>query len=193
MVSNLTRLRLSSRTVECKFIGSFKVGDNIAYNFEILDCLLGSQSNPLLNKPILLQAVSISEAFLQQIIYRTQFYSLEGIPPISAATRVDIESKKIDKFSVIIDVMQKHNILDGAMADIYDRLHMVRKLRNKIHIQTNLKNVTAEVDENRIFTDVITRNSLALVCDVFDFLNDTYPRPAYCVGYIKNFKVPYRV
>jgi hypothetical protein len=68
----------ATKTVTCNFIGDFKVGDNMLANAEAL-CRLSSQNEKgVFNKLIVVQAGSIVEAALDQIIYRAQNYTKEG-------------------------------------------------------------------------------------------------------------------
>jgi len=65
------------------------------------------------------QAGSIVEAALDQIIYRAQNYTKEGVPNIGDEELKKIRGTKIERFNNIIQAMETHKLLDGLGADIY--------------------------------------------------------------------------
>ena len=65
----------------CNFVGSFKVGDNIVYNADVLCKLAEANTDHRLNKMIVLQVGSILEAALSEIIFRAQNYHRDGVSP----------------------------------------------------------------------------------------------------------------
>lgn len=56
---------MKTETISCRFIGDFKVGDNMVYNAGLL-CKL-AESGSTFNKLMLLQAGAITEAALWEI------------------------------------------------------------------------------------------------------------------------------
>jgi hypothetical protein len=98
---------VKTQQIPCNFVGSFKVGDNLVFNADLLRKLTAANEDGAFNKPIVLQVGSIIEAALAEIIYRAQNFNLEGVPNISEADRAEIEGKKIDKFNSVIDVLKK--------------------------------------------------------------------------------------
>jgi hypothetical protein len=72
-----------AETITCNFIGDFKVGDNLLRNADVL-CRLscsneeGTFNKLTFNKLMVVQAGSIVEAALDQIIYRAQTHTREG-------------------------------------------------------------------------------------------------------------------
>src|SRR5215203_1997396 len=84
--------------------------------------LSATNEKELFNKLIVIQAGSIAEASLGQIIYRAQNYNREGVPNISEEDRKKIENTTIEKFNNIIQAMKKYKILDGMGNKIYDEL-----------------------------------------------------------------------
>ncbi|MBS2091092.1 hypothetical protein, partial [Klebsiella pneumoniae] len=72
---------------------------------------------------MVIQAGSIVEASLHEIIYRAQNFTKEGVPNISKADRDELATKTVELFNNIIGIMQKYEILDGLGAGIYDDLH----------------------------------------------------------------------
>jgi hypothetical protein len=134
----------------CNFVGSFKVGDNLAFNAGVLCKLVETNEDGLFNKLIVLQVGSIMEAALAQIIYRAQTHNREGVPNISEDDRAEIEGQKIDKFHSVIDVLKKYKVLSDLGEDIYEDLHKLRKYRNKVHIQDvwNFRGIICPADSH---------------------------------------------
>ncbi|WP_447929957.1 hypothetical protein [Sphingopyxis fribergensis] len=176
--------------IPCNFVGQFKVGDNLRYNCDLLCALAASNVDSSFNKMIVLQAGSILEAALIEIIFRAQNYNLEGVPNIDPVDRQRIEELKIDKFAVTIDVLRKYNVLNGARENVYDDLHRLRKYRNKVHIQEDVKIAGAPRDEEELFTDILVNWSITLNREVLQFLSEHLSRPAHIHGYVGDLEVP---
>src|SRR5260370_14566759 len=109
--------------IVCKFVGDFDVADNIVRNGEALCKLSAANENRIFNKLMAIQASSIVEAALGQIIYRAQHYNREGVPNITEEDRHAIAVTTVEKFNNIIQTMKKYKILDGLGEGIYDELH----------------------------------------------------------------------
>ncbi|TPG39839.1 hypothetical protein EAH79_14250 [Sphingomonas koreensis] len=176
--------------VGCTFVGDFKVGDNLGYNCDLLCNLVEANARGAFDKMIVLQAGAILEAALTQIIYRAQNYNSEGVPNISEAERQQIEERKIDIFAVVIDVLRKYAVLDPIGGDIYDELHRLRRYRNKIHIQTNVRIDGVPRDEDAIFTADLTAWALDLVRRVLAYLSEALARPPHIHNYVGALRVP---
>ena len=176
--------------IDCNFVGSFKVGDNLRYNCDLLCHLVNANADALFGKMIVLQAGAILEAALTQIIYRAQNYNREGVPNIEEADRGKIEESKIDKFAVAIDVLKKYAVLNGLGGDVYDELHRLRRYRNKIHIQEDVKVEGAPRDENAIFTADLTVWALNLNRLVLQHLSDALARPQHIHDYVGSLQIP---
>jgi len=86
-------------TITCRFIGDFKVGDNLVRNAEALCQLSAANDAELLNKLMVIQAGSIVEASLNEIIYRAQNFTREGVPNISKADRDELATKTVELFN----------------------------------------------------------------------------------------------
>lgn len=108
--------------VPSHFVGDFKVGDNIAYNSDILCELVSSNEGGRFNKLIIIQAASVLEASLGEIIYRAQKFNIEGIPSIKEKDLEEIGRKKIDKLNNTILVMQKYKIFNNLSETIYSEI-----------------------------------------------------------------------
>lgn len=102
-------------TIKSNFIGEFKVGDNILANGEALCRLSASNEGNLFNKLMVVQADSIVEAALDQIIYRAQNYTTEGVPNIPAEALKKIRDTEIERFNSIIQAMKTHKLLDALV------------------------------------------------------------------------------
>lgn len=174
--------------IPSNFIGDFKVGDNLVYNAGVLRSLCDHNGDGSLNKPVVVQVGAILEAALGQIIYRAQNFNREGVPNISEADRQAIEGKKIDKLNNIIEVMRKYNLLDELGAAIYDDLHLLRKYRNKVHIQDD--NTDVPRDEEAAFTSEKYAWSLGLCVTVLSLLSQKFSRPADVSKYVQALSIP---
>jgi hypothetical protein len=163
--------------IRCNFIGDFKVGDNILANGNALCRLSTTNENNTFNKLMAVQAGSIVEAALDQIIYRAQNYTKEGVPNIPADDLKKIRETKIDRFNNIIDAMKAHKLLDGLGKNIYDDLHRLRKLRNRVHIQFDDEPEGLGRDDHQAFSNKELVWSLALCIRVLKHLGERFPRP----------------
>lgn len=163
--------------IQSTFIGDFKVGDNLVYNAGILCDLSDANESGGLNKLIVLQVGSILEAALGQIIYRAQNFNKEKVPNIAEKDRREIEGKQIDKFNNVIDVLQKYGVLNQLGEGIYDDLHRLRKFRNKVHIQDDIRDLPR--DEIEVFTDQTCIWALELNVRVLRYLSEAFPRPQH--------------
>jgi hypothetical protein len=180
----------ATKTVTCNFIGDFKVGDNMLANAEAL-CRLSSQNDKgVFNKLIIVQAGSIVEAALDQIIYRAQNYTKEGVPNIPDETLKKIRNTKIERFNNILQAMKKHGLLDGLGGEIYEKLDRLREFRNRIHIQFDDVPAGAGRDDSKAFTADVVVESLALCTSVLEYLRNTYPRPAELGVFAHDMSVP---
>lgn len=138
----------------------------------------------------MLQVTSLIEVVLDQFFYRAQNYSREGVPHVPDEDLNQIKSKKIDKINTMINVMQKYRILDNFYEEVYDDLHKLRKYRNKIHIQGELKIDGVPRDEVKQFTDEIARWSIELNWEFHNYFCDKYPRPDDICGYVDPLSLP---
>lgn len=145
------RMALEIEQVVCKFIGDFKVGDNLVRNANALCELSAGNKDGVFNKLMVMQAGAIVEAALHEIIYRAQNFTRESVPNISKEDRDELATKTVELFNNIINVMRKYDILKDLGAEIYDELHKLRKYRNKVHIQTDVDIKGISRDESAAF------------------------------------------
>src|SRR4051812_35890599 len=120
-------------TIESKFIGYFKTGDNIVHNLDILDLLYrqyaaGNQlDRRLLCKPIVLLLVSIIDAVLHDFHIRIRDFRNEGVQNLawSSINRIR-RMKKKDNLEKHIDSADEHNMLEPNRSVFYKQLHQLR-------------------------------------------------------------------
>ena len=181
---------MKTEDIPCRFVGEFKVGDNIRFNAYLLCQLLSSNESASFRKLVVLQAGAIVEASLDQIIYRTQNFNREGVPSLSADETKEIEGKKVEKFQVIIDVMRKYHMLDDLSDDIYEQLHKLRKYRNKVHIQNEIDIDGVSRDEGEAFSEQVRDWALGLVSSVVKYLDRKFPRPKQLEPFANTITLP---
>jgi hypothetical protein len=177
-------------TIKCNFIGDFKVGDNILENGKALCRLSASNENHIFNKLMVVQAGSILEAALDQIVYRAQNYTTEGVPNIPADDLKKIRDTKIERFNNIIQAMKTHKLLDGLGGTVYDDLHRLRKLRNRVHIQFDDEPEGLGRDDHQAFSDQEVVWSLSLCIRVLKHLGERFPRPETLSVFAHEVSIP---
>ena len=132
-------------TVESSFIGDFKLGDNICHNLSIAEVLYDTfeQSDDhdrrLLCKPIIVLLASIVEAVLHDFHKPVKTFTIEGVKNLTADAIDYIRLAEIDDFAKYIDSAKKQKLFGEADKAFYERMHDVRKLRNRVHIQNEKK------------------------------------------------------
>lgn len=181
--------------VKSDFMGSFKLGDNINHNLKILSLLYSFQANStedkkiLLNKPIIITLASICEAILYDLHERITCHTHEGVRNIAQNAITWIRSKKIDEFSKYIASAKKHDFFDARDPQLYEDLDILRKLRNRIHIQ-NPKN-HFESDEKNAFTydrKIIAEKVLE---KVLKQMLRKYIRKKDATGHVADYELPW--
>ena len=115
--------------ITCKFIGDFEVADNVVRNGDTLRRLSTTNEQGVFNKLIVIQAGSIVEVALAQLVYRAQNYNREGVVNIPEKDRALIADEKAAQFFSLIKLLQDYKVLDKFGADIYDELHKLRRYR----------------------------------------------------------------
>ena len=119
----------STREAVFTFIWSFKKGDNIDYNFLVLDQLYGARracgtqdGKSLFNKPIIVTIVAIVECILADFIDRIKQHRHEPIANLSPARIHNIRYKakggrlverQINELTHFIDQVAKHDLFDA--------------------------------------------------------------------------------
>jgi hypothetical protein len=186
----MTKMAAAVEKITCNFIGDFKVGDNILANAEALCRLSATNENGTFNKLMVIQAGSIVEAALDQIIYRAQSYTKEGVPNIPADDLNKIRGTTIERFNNIIEAMKARKLLDGLGEKIYDDLHRLRKLRNRVHIQFDDEPKDVGRDDHEAFDDKEVARCLASCIEVLTYLAKSFPRPQELGIYAHEISIP---
>jgi len=104
--------------ITCNFIGDFKIGDNIVRAAGALSRLSKTNLQGTFNKLMVAHAGSIVEATLDQIIYRAQKFTTEGVPNIPEEDLETIRATEIERFTNIIQAMETYKLLDGLDGEI---------------------------------------------------------------------------
>lgn len=142
--------------IESKFIGDFKIGDNISYNLNVVEVLYDkfddseADDRRLLCKPIVMLLASVTEAVLYDFHKRVKTFTIEGVKNLTVDAIDHIRLAKIDDFAKYIDSARKQKLFGDADSAFYGRMHDVRNLRNRIHIQNEKKYLPR--DEFNAFT-----------------------------------------
>ena len=100
-----------------------------------------------------------------------------------------IRGKKISKLSQHVQSAKKHDLFAIADGSLYDDLELLNKLRNRVHIQNENKDL--EADEYNAFT--IERKEIAerVLERVIKTLSTKYPRPPHIAGFVGDFECPW--
>lgn len=172
------------------------MGDNINYNLRVLNVLYKlreSLSNDyqksLLCKPIIVTIVSIIEAILYDFHSRIKINTIEGVNNLSQSVINCIRNKKIDQFEALIISAKKHNFFDVANNKFYDDLELLRKVRNRVHIQ-NHKGYEPSNEEQAFPEDCIKSAELTLE-KIIKVMNAKFPRAENTRGYVSDFILPW--
>ncbi len=177
-------------TIKCNFIGEFKVGDNIIANGKALCRLSAMNEDGTFNKLMVIQAGSIVEAALDQIFYRAQNFTNEGVPNIAAESLKKIRETEIERFHNIIEAMSKYELLNGLGKTIYADLHRLREFRNRVHIQFDDKPKGTDRDDHRAFDKATVVWSLSLCIKMLNHLRDRFPRPETLGPFAHEVSIP---
>ena len=182
-------------TINTNFIGSFKLGDNINYNLNVLKALydLSDQIDEikgnLIHKPIIILNISIIEAILYDLHHRIKEYTTEGVVNVRPSVIDYIRGKELDKFEKYIISARKLNLFDVKDERFYEVLDHLRLIRNRAHIQ-NEKNQLAP-DDIAVYTEnnkILSEKALEKVVKV---MSEKYPRSEYHTQYVNNFTFPW--
>jgi hypothetical protein len=142
--------------VSSKFIGSFRLAENINHNFSVLALLYryyeqeDEDGKRLLRKPIIVLLVSIIEAVLHDYHTRIRTFTREGVANLAQSVIDYISVKHIDELEKYIASARKHKLF-GTDPDFYEILDELRRLRNRVHIQNT--NEDFEPGDRHAFTE----------------------------------------
>ncbi len=138
------------------FMWSFKKGDNIVYNLEIVwelyEGRVRSTDKRKYNKPIIITLVSVIECMLDDFAYRIRGHAHDTVPNISQADIATFRTKRYDKLEHYIAASKRFNLFSRTN-DFYDLMDELRKARNRVHIQNSTNQLAA--DEYNVFTNAL--------------------------------------
>jgi hypothetical protein len=183
------------------FVWSFKHGDNIMYNFSVLQALYIAQRTAkpegILNKPTTILLVSIIEAILIDFLSRIDQATHHLPPNVDRATlnnlKQEIESKKrsekiedefgeriylrrkLYQFNEIVELLKKYELFGKKDDSIYDALKRFGHLRNRVHIENYHQNF--EDREDRAFTQKRLTELERVLGDLWTKMTNDYKRP----------------
>jgi hypothetical protein len=180
-------------TIESKFIGDFKIGDNINHNLKILEVMYkqyaaaSDADKKLLCKPIVLLLVSLVDAVFYDLHKRIKTFTREGVENIIASSIEYIRTrKKMDDLEKYIASAKKHGLIEPSTDKLYDDLDELRKLRNRIHIQ-NTKDYPPRNERDAYTADKKLLAEKA-VEKVFRVMAKKYARK---LDHVDNFTLPW--
>lgn len=159
------------------FMWSFKKGDNIIYNLNVLWVLYRAQKTAkdgagFFVKPMIVTITAITECILEDFVTRIFDRNIDPLPNITPKVVSEIkykgkdkniEIRKLSEFNHYIAQIKKHDLF-GKSNKFYDALDLLRQVRNRVHIQNN--KALLEPDE----VDVYTEKRLLLAEKVLEVL-----------------------
>ncbi len=183
--------------ITASFLASFKIGDNIHYNLEVLKTLysahnsLSKDRSIYLEKPITIILVAICEAIIHDFIKRSQWFTVEGINGLTETQLNTLRDSKAWSMEKKIELFKKINLLQTTDVGLYDLLDNLSKLRNRIHIQNEKQNF--EVDEIYAFTKARRVQAEKMVEVLMKTISTLYPRPIHIrdSGFVEDFELPW--
>lgn len=184
--------------ITASFLASFKIGDNIHYNLEVLKTLykgyntLSKDRVIYLEKPITLILVAICEAIIYDFIKRSQWYTVEGVDGLTEHQLNTLRSSKAWSMDKKIKLFKQINLLGTSDDSLYELLDSLSKLRNRIHIQNEMQNF--EVDEINAFTKARRVQAEKMVELLVKTISTLYPRPSHIKNskYLEDFEFPWK-
>lgn len=183
------------------FVWNFNHGDNILYNFTVLQALYNAQgqskTSGIFNKPITILLVSIIEAvlidFLTRIDQATSHLPANVDRAALAKLKLEIESKKRPKriedkfgeriflrrklyhFNELVGLFKKYKLFGGEDDAIYDSLTRFGHLRNRVHIENYHRNF--EDREHKVFTHARLSELETVLGELWTKMRTDYRRP----------------
>jgi hypothetical protein len=173
------------------FIANLKLGDNIKYNIDCLNCLYskGVIKQAKFIKFAIITEVSIIEAVMVDFIRRVKVHTRE-FQYLDEKTRKQLRNLKSDnphwKFDESIKKFRHFRII-GNPEVIYKELDYFRTIRNKVHIHNLTINKNERIlwdYEHLIRAERILEYTLKYMCN-------NYPRPLN-EDFIGGFKLPWQ-
>ncbi|HEY4519612.1 MAG TPA: hypothetical protein VJH33_01060 [Candidatus Paceibacterota bacterium] len=185
---------------EClnSFCWTFKIGDNILYNLDLIFQLVDDH-NKLAGrkyaKPISILCVSVIEGalvdFLERLDSATRHFPSK-LDSKKKDIKKELEGKKNDfeiiykgkvykykrlknfGYKELIKFYEDFKILGSRSAD-YQILQELGRFRNRVHIQNYFRNF--EQNESCTFSENRSQRAIDYMESVFKYLSKNYPRP----------------
>ena len=184
-----------------EFIWSFNHGDNIIYNFEVLQALYVASNKAskrnLFNKPITVTIVSIVEAILIDFLTRIDQATNHLPANIDRATLYKIKAevkkakrpqkveddlgeriymrRKMYQFKELVAVFEKYELFGTKGDDIYNQLREFGDMRNRVHIENYHGNF--ERKEHQVFTSDRLASLEKVLSELWNKMVTDYKRP----------------
>ena len=181
------------------FIWTYKIGDNILYNLEVIFQLAGDHNVSIKGqnyaKPISVLCISVIEAILVDFLERLD-KATNHFPKKLAVKRAEIKKElhnqqqnaqtvyegKVYKykrlknfgFKDLVEFCEKFDIL-GPHSATYNALQDLGRFRNRVHIRNYFGNF--EKDESQTFSEKRTQQAINYMIAVFIYIGKNYPRP----------------
>lgn len=180
------------------FIWTFKIGDNVEYNLDVIFQLVddyNSLEGRSYAKPISVLCVSVVEAVLVDFLERLDS-ATRHFPNKLNSKKIDIKQrleqekndyettykgktykyKRLKNFGYkeLIEFCKDFNIL-GSKPDTYKALRDLGRFRNRVHIRNYFGNF--ERDESRTFSEKRTQSAVSYMEAVLKYFSENYPRP----------------
>lgn len=184
-----------------KFVWNFKHGDNIIYNFTVLQALYAAQANTksggILNKPITILLVSIIEGILIDFLTRIDQATTHLPGNVSRETlkalKQEIENKKrpekvndelgeriylrrkMYQFGEIVEIIKQYELFGKKDDQIYKDLVNFGYLRNRVHIENYYRNF--EDRETFVFNNKRLGELEDMLSKLWEKMTNDYKRP----------------
>lgn len=175
----------SENFIDTSFIGSFKRGDNLKFNSEIL-CKLYIQNTDeldrIFNKPIIVFALSLVELATYDFIIRIREHTREFAyldEPTKRAIR-KVSKRKLKHFDGDLLSLASRHQLFGHEESFYEMLKELIHLRNRIHIQNIWNNF--EPNDLDAFNAKKLNHTELVTEYILKYLSINYPRQQDFVG-----------
>lgn len=183
---------METTIIQANFICRFKTGDNIKYNLSVLNELYtryNEKEDDFLLKPIIVLNVSIIEAVLHDFHLRIKENTVEGVHSLQQSVLDFIRGKHIDRFEKYIDQAQKHDFFQLSHTSFYKKLHTLRKIRNRVHIQNT--EAYTPVNERDVFTKSVKELSEVLLERTLKTMSEKHYRSGI-ENYVGEFVLPWK-
>ena len=160
---------------------NFLKGDNLVENYDSVWTIYNvgrdenGNLNPDLIKPVVILLMAIVECILDDFVHRLNGRTNDPIQNITQEQLDDFKTKRRDQLEAYIAAAKKHNLFCVLVdSNLYDNLDMLRKARNRIHIQ-NRKNLLQEREHN-VFTQTTLHTAELCFEEVVKSMMERYYR-----------------